>query len=67
MALLVSVFHNGDSDDKRSSQYIHKRIDRFVRPPQALDLLDGVEHRRVVAAVIKSADLRQTPSAQALR
>jgi len=51
----------------KGSQYIHKRIDRFVRPPEVLDLFDGVENRRVVPAVIKSADLRQTPSAHAHR
>ena len=37
------------------------------REIQALDLFDGVENRGVVAAVIKSADLRQAPPAHALR
>jgi hypothetical protein len=56
-----------DSGDCAAVNTSTSCIDRFVRPPEVLDLFDGVENRRVVAAVIKSADLRQAPAAHALR
>jgi hypothetical protein len=59
----VSQVDSGDSTAVNTST----GIDCFVRPPEVLDLFDGVEHRRVVAAVIESPDLRQAPAAHALR
>ena len=52
---------------KRGCQNVDERIDALVHSPQRFDFLDGVENRGMVPAVIKSADLRQAPSAHALR